>query len=174
MIGWGKGWLTEGAKLVNVIPPKDQTGAAMTSLYVNLKNFKRLAFVIQTGALAAGMTAMTVTVEQATSGAGAGSKALAFDQGMAWSSVGQSQTAASDALVAATVSSNSIQIVNTDDNGVFIINLRDDMLDINNSFAWVCVKLTTPGANATLLGCLAVLYDGDNSGKESTLPTVVG
>lgn len=174
MIGWGKGWLTEGAKIVNVEPPKDQTGAAMVSLYVNLKNWKRIAFIIQTGALAAGMTTMAVTVEQATDGAGTGSKALAFDQGMVWKSVGQSQTAGTDALVAATVTSNSFDITNTDDNGVFIINLRDDMLDINNGFAWVTCKLSTPGANATLLGVLAILYDGDNSGKETTLPTVVG
>lgn len=174
MIGWGKGFLTEACKIVNVEPPKDQTGAAMVSLYTDMRNFKRITYIISTGALAAGMDAMTVTVEQATDNAGTGAKALAFDQGMAWKSVGQSQAAAADALVAATVTSNSFSIVNTDDNSIFALNLRGDMMDINNSFCWLVLKISSPGANATLLGAIAILYDGWLSGRESTLPTVLG
>lgn len=169
MLGWGKGWLTEAGKFVNITPPIDKNGATTASLWVNFKNNKRATFVIATG-VCAGITPPAVTLNQATDSLGTGSKALAFDTIL--QSLGQSQAAAGDAVTSIAVVSNTFTIPATSAS-LTMINIRDDQLDINNSFNYVQVSIVSPGASACLIAILAILYDADNSGKESTLPSVV-
>lgn len=171
MIGWGKGFLSEASKAVLVSPPSDKTGAATTTLLVNMQNWRRVEFMILTGNLAGNSQAVALT--QAVTSGGT-PKALAFDTGLVWKSVGQSQTADSDALVQVTVTSDAFNITNTDDNGIFRVNVRGDMLDINNGYKWVGMTIATPGASATLIAVVAILYDGWYSSKETVLPTAVG
>lgn len=172
MIGWGKGFLSEASKMVLVKPPIDSTGAAITTLLVNMQNFRRVEFTILTGVLTATDT-MTVALTQAVTSGGT-PKALSFDTGLVWKSVGQSQTADSDALSQVTVTSDTFTIAATDDAGVFRVNVRGDMLDINNGYKWVGMTITSPGAHACLIAVLATLYDGWYSAKETVLPTAVG
>lgn len=171
MIGWGKGRLPEGGKFVAAIPPQDVNNAAKNSLYVGMKNHKRLIFVIQTGAIGA-ITDINVTLTQAKDAAGTGAKALTNDY--AKKSVGQTQVDGGDAVSDVTVSSGSFTITATDDNGVFLVDIRADELDINNGFTHVRLNTSSPGAVSCLLSVLAFAYDGNHSGKESTLPSVLG
>ena len=56
--------------------PKNYTGAAATTKYVSLKDYRHLCIQIITGAWAGGTAA--VTLSQATAVAGTGAKALGF------------------------------------------------------------------------------------------------
>src|SRR5262245_22836025 len=56
--------------------PKDITGAGLDGAWVSLKYYRRLLVLFTSGAWAAGNSA--VTLEQATTAAGAGAKSLAF------------------------------------------------------------------------------------------------
>lgn len=165
-MSWTKGFLHENAKVLNAFPPKDTTGAAANSLWVTMKNAKRLTFIIAVGDRA-GATTPDITINQATSSAGAGSKALNYDEAF----IGvQSQSA--DALTLTASDGDSVPL-SASDNSLTLISIRDDMLDINNGFQWVQCSVASPGANACPIVIIAVAYDLDYSGKPSTLPSIV-
>ncbi|MBX9628099.1 MAG: hypothetical protein K2X82_30155 [Gemmataceae bacterium] len=170
MMGWGKGFLTEGAKIVLAFAPKDQTGAATSSLWIKLADFKRLTWLIVVGDRA-GATTPAVALNQAKTNAGGSSKALAFDV-VAVSGV-QAQTVNTDTLTPAAVASDTFNMTAADAT-LYAINVRADMLDINNGFKYVQLTIATPGANAFPVAVIGIAYDGTWSAKEASLPSVVG
>jgi len=128
---------------VELIEPKDITGAAQTGTYVDVSGAENFAIQIQVGDVISTADDMTVTVKQATDTSGTSTKALAFTEAYSCSS---------SAKTAVTVSSNSFTIDSDDDNKIFVIPLRQQALDANNSFKTVTVSITSPGSNAVLLG----------------------
>lgn len=128
---------------VELIAPKDLTGAVNTGTYVDVSGAENFAIEIHIGAIISTADDMTVTVLQATSTAGAGSKAVTFTE--AYSCTASAKTAV-------TVASNSFTIDADDDNLIFVIPLRQQVLDADNSFKAVTVSITSPGANSVLAG----------------------
>jgi len=63
-------------KFVEAIPPANYSGAAGTGNYISLKNYRKCAIVINTGAWAGGTAA--VTVNKATEVSGLGATAASF------------------------------------------------------------------------------------------------
>lgn len=164
-----QGMLVENSRILPAFNPLDTTGAGATGLWVNMKFWRRLAIVLAKGAWAGGTSA--VTLNQATSSAGAGSKALAFT--VQYKGTGAAQTANNDQLSKNTVASNTFALSTTAaEYHVIEVNAQD--LDLANGFAWVQVACATPGSNADLLAGLYILYDPAYAGLPSTLPSALG
>jgi hypothetical protein len=119
--------------------PKDYTGAALTADYVSMKTFAHLAIVIVSGAWAGGTAA--VTLSQATAVAGTSAKALGFS--WMWTDIASSGT-----FVKTAVAANTFNLGTA--NSVWVINVTDDMLDVDNGFDCVALAVASPGANNDL------------------------
>ncbi len=157
--------LAENVKTVNLLNPKDATGAAQVGLGVNLKGYARCNIKIITGALSSSDT-MNVTLEQGTAGAGSasaltGAKALGFS----WVWITDASTGIRTKTA---VTANTFAIANTVTAGsVYEIELTADMLDAANGFVVVQPKISSPGAHATLIAvqadCYAARYAGSGA-----------
>lgn len=156
--------LIERLKFISAIVPIDTTGAGADGDWVNLKFHRRIAIVILQGAWAGGTPA--VTFEQATSAAGAGAKALAYTE--RWDG-----TALTDDVLARTVVAANTSNLAAAANGLMVVELHAQDLDVNNGFAWVRVRVASPGANADLIAALYVLGDPAWAGLPSTLPSAI-
>lgn len=170
MVGWMKGFLTEGAKFVLGVVPQTQNGAAVNTLYSKMTMYKRFLYIVMVGDRA-GATTPNVTLTQATDSSGTGAKTLSFDY--AWGVDAIAQTADKDTLAALTVASDAVAL-SANDNSLLLINVRADQMDINNGFNWHKLTVATPGANNVPIAVLGIAYDGNWSGKETTLPSVLG
>lgn len=134
--------LIEQLKPVWAAEPKNYTGAAMTAQWVSLKNYERLAIIIQTGAWAGGTAA--VTLSQATAIAGTSSKALAFS----WMWVNTALLP--DTFTKTAVVSNTFTLGTA--NLMYWIEIVASDLDVDNSFDCVTLAIASPGANADIYG----------------------
>lgn len=142
--------LAEIKKPVMAFEPQTN-GAGITGDYVKVSQCKMLNILvtIQQGNAAT----CALTVEQATTAAGAGSKAITKVVPI-WSNL---DTAASDTLVARTDA-----VSYTTDAGVknklVIFQIDPATLDIANGFGWITIKAATSNA-ANIVGAI-YLFDG--------------
>ena len=153
--------LVESTKIVWGAAPIDITGAGLSGDWVNLKNHRKLAIILMSGAWAGGTSA--ITVEEATDNAGTGGQALAF----AYQYVATGLT--SDTLVKTAVTSNTFNVAAA--NKIHVIELL--AADLSAGFTHVRVVAGTPGSNADLLAALYVLYSGSYLEKVSTMPSAI-
>jgi len=127
---------------ITLIAPIDATGGAITSSYIDVSGSENFAIVVKTGVLASAMTDIAVTVKQATDTSGTSTKALVYTEAYTCLAAGKT---------AETVTTGSITIEADDDGKVFVIPLRQEQLDADNSFKTVAVALSTPGSNVALV-----------------------
>lgn len=160
-------FLTEFGKVILAVPPIDTTGAAQNGLWVSMAKYNRATVIIAVGNQTT-ISTPAVTLEQATSSAGAGGKALSFDWKVT-STAALSQS--NDTYTRAAVSSDTFNLVATD-NMLYMIDIRDTQLDIANDFKYFRVAIASPGANACPICVLYVLYDADFC-SQANQPTVV-
>lgn len=159
-----QGRLVENVRIIPVAVPIDTTGAAVASDWVNLKYARRLAVVIMKGAWAGGTPA--VTLKQATSATGTGTKALSFTKQY-------SGTALTDDILAEnTVSSDTFNLSATA-NEFHVIEVHASDLDLANGFSYVQLAIASPGSNADLIAALFLLYECPYAGKIDTLPSSI-
>ena len=157
----GNDLLKEKVHAVWATAPKDWTGAASVGDYVKLNNHDKVEVLIQTGAWAAGTAA--VTLEQATSAAGAGTKALAFTK--QYTSTGLTD----DSITEVAVTSNTFDLSAA--NKLHRIEVEASDLDLANGFNWLTVKVASPGANADLYGALYLMHGSRY--QQASPPTVI-
>lgn len=121
------------------------------TLYVSLKNFRKLQIVIS---IADGttVTGTAVTLKQATAVAGTSEKALAFTRML--SSVDYPTAALAETAV--TSSTFTTQAVNSKDS-VYVIDVDADSLDVANGFD--CIRVDATGHAATASRGCVVLYN---------------
>lgn len=164
------GQLIENGKPVTLLQPQSVSNSAKTTLWVSFRNWKRLQIVILIGANAGTSTNhVAVTLKQAQDSSGTGSKALSFDQYYV-GTISQSL----DTLTATTVTNDTFNVIAGTANQIYLIELLDTQLDLNNGFQWVQVNLAASGeAAAILMAVFGNFYGGDYAGKPSTLPSVV-
>ncbi len=143
-------------QFVNVIPPKDYTGAASTDVYVSLKNAAHATIIITTGAWAAGTSAITLL--QATAVAGTSTKALSFTK--MWTNAAD---LTSTALVETAVVSDTFTIGAAAT--LWIIEVDASSLDVANNFDCLAVHGATPGSNADLYSAVMILSGLRYGGK---------
>jgi len=161
-----RGETVENGKWELAIAPVNTTGAGQDGDWVSMKHYRRAAVILVTGAWPGGTAA--VTLEQATSAAGAGAKALAFSRYCRASDADESPI---DSAAYVSVTSNTFNL--SDNDNVLVIEVRAEDLDINNGFTFIRVRTATPGANADLVAGLYYLYEGDYAGQPGNLPSAV-
>ena len=140
--------------------PVDINAAGANSDYINMGKVDKGVFVLQFGTSGA---AAAVTLTQATTAAGTTSKALAFTK--YYTNIGL----ATDALTAATATSNTFNTAATANN-MYIIPVDARDLDTANGYCVVRINVADPSAAAVC----GILFVGD-SGRymESSPPSLV-
>jgi hypothetical protein len=140
---------------------KNWTGAASTSDYVSFKNYNRGQVIITTEGWAGGTAA--VTLKQATSVAGANVKALSFAE--MWVNSGSD-----DVPVRTTVTSDTFDLDTADK--IYIIEIKSDQLDVDNSFDTLQVAIASPGANNDIYGVDFKMYEPRHA-SETMLSAII-
>lgn len=140
----------EQAQIVPAVMPIDLNGQANNGDWVSLKNFERLTVLVVASVGSAGSD-LTMTLNQATSVAGAGSKVLNVIERIA-----TKQAVALNAVAAWTDVTQTADEQYTDtDNGeqqlVYAVDILPEELDVANSFDCVQCVLSQPGA--AKIGC---------------------
>lgn len=120
--------------------PLNITGAATAGDWNRMVGH-RMLIILQTGAWAGGASA--ITLEQATTAAGAGNKALGMTR--MWK-----KTNGLFAEVA--VASDTFDVDTA--NALYVIEVAADELDVDGNYAYVQAKSASPGANADNLSVL--------------------
>ncbi|MFV9616172.1 MAG: hypothetical protein ACNYZG_09455 [Gammaproteobacteria bacterium] len=124
---------SEAAAVVATIDPDTYTAAAYTSDYIDMGLFERAQFVVMTGTLGTAAT-VDASIVQATTAAGAGSKAL-------------------------TTSKAITQLVKaTNDDDQAIINVLAEDLDLANSFDF-CAITVTVGVATSDVGAIGLGFN---------------
>ena len=140
--------MVESLGIEMVAVPVDAAAGAQASDWVNCKFYGCVAFVILQGAWAAGTPAMTLN--QATSSAGAGSKPVAFTR--RWSKV-----ALGSAVFTETAVVNNTFNLAAAANSVTVVEVNAEDLDTTNGFTYVQVAAGAGSAGVNLLAVLAIL-----------------
>ena len=138
-------------KIVEGFPPIDTTGAAQTANHVSLKGYDHCTIIINTGAWAGGNAA--VTVQQSTVVAGTDDKALGFSY--MYTNDGAATT---DTLTKTAVTSNTFNVDTAA--SMYIIEIPASTLDTENNFDCIELNTASPGANADLISCTYILWNG--------------
>lgn len=138
--------------------PVDAAAGAQASDWVNFKHYSGGAFVIMQGAWAAGTPA--ITLNQATSSAGAGSKPLAFTK--RWNKV-----ALGSAVFTETPVVNNTFNLAAAANSVTVVEVNAEDLDTNNGFTYAQVAAGAGAAGANLLAVLAIMTGARYMGQPS-------
>lgn len=139
--------------------PIDSTGAAQAGDWYNLKYYGKIVFIIAQGAWAGGTPA--VTLEQATSAAGAGAKAVAFTK--RWTKVALTGTVFAETAVTA----NTFNLPATA-NTINVLEVNAEDLDVTGGFNFVHVAIASPGAAADLIAVVVILGDARYMGAPGT------
>lgn len=155
--------LVENYKVVGLNEAKNYTGAAAGTVWLSLKNYNHITYVIKTGAWAAGTAA--VTLLQATAVAGTGSKALAFGFPFVWIST----VATADTQTKTAVVSNTFNLDTA--NTVYVVEVDAASLDVTNNFDCIRLAIASPGANADFYDTTAFL--GSARYKQAALPSAI-
>lgn len=142
--------LAEETRIVEAIAPV-AGGSALVGDYISLKHTPRVAVVVH---IAQGNAApVALTIEQATSAAGAGTKAIT-DAVPIWAN---EDCAAGDNL---TEMEKAVSFTTSADtkNKIVVFHVDTDVLDKNNGFEWICVKAAASNA-ANIVSALYVAGD---------------
>lgn len=136
--------LTENIHSVMAFPPSDSP--AGTEDYVSMKGCKKAKVIVQIDN-GTTVTALTITLKQATAVAGTSEKALGFDWVYA-----NTDTGASDALTKTAVTSDTFDSGTTDaKNLLYVIEVDASSLDAANDFD--CLRVDVTGnANSVAAG----------------------
>lgn len=142
------GYLHDKCKIVTGIAPATHNGA--TTDYVSLKNYAKLtAILIYDNAST--VTGNTITLLQATAVAGTGAKTMTRTTGA--HTVGNIDTAASDALTNVTLTSNGFTTDTTNTkNLLYVLEVDANDLDVANGFD--CVAVSIAGTAVATVGAV--------------------
>ena len=147
--------LFEGA-----VAPVNITGAGADGDWVSMAHARRLGILLLTGAWAGGTSA--VTLEQATSAAGAGAKALGLTEYFIKTGYGGASAFARTAVVSDTFNLSAAS-------KVILIEVDAAQLDVNGGFSHVRVRAASPGANNDYLAIGYVWIDAREAGDPADL-----
>ena len=154
--------LHEQAKIVLGLAPI--TPSTSTPDMVSLKNYNRACCIIAVDN-ATVVTGSAITLNQATAVANTAGKALAFDKVYA-----NLDISATDTLVETAVTSNTFTTLTTNNaNALYVIDVREDMLDIAGGFD--CFNALTGNAANTAVSVTYILYPAKYS--KATPPAAI-
>lgn len=155
--------ITEQVKFVKILPAI--VPSSTTPAYVSLKGYHRATFLIHQKTTTT-VTGSAITLTQATNTGAAGAKAVAFT-----TAYRNLNTGNSDLLSSFAVSSNTFTTDNTNSlNTMYVIDVQDTDLDINNGFD--CLSVGTGNAVNATIDVYAVLYPA-KFGKNQPTPSAI-
>jgi hypothetical protein len=160
--------LVENVQICSAIKPIDFNAAAQAGDWVSMKNYNRMACVFH-GRVGSAGTDLTLTLEQATSVAGAGAKALNFTridskEGADLLAIGQFTTTIQAAGNTYTTTNNE-QL-----DQIIVIDILGTDLDKDNDYD--CVRLSTNAGNAAKVVSALYLLWGAKYGTDP-LPSAI-
>lgn len=141
--------ILEKLQIVSAIVPVNLATGANNGDYVSLKGYGRCAFVLFKGVGTAGEDP-AITVQQATDVSGTSSKALTFTR--IDSKVGGQTTASQFTTNTQAASETYTDAVSGEAEGLFVIDIKAEDLDIDGGFDCVRVNVADVGTTAQL-GC---------------------
>lgn len=158
--------LIENAKVVPVAFPKDFNSAAMTTEYINMKNYRRCTFILTLGTqTSTSNAAVKLVVADDASGTHKASVSSSSAD-MTFTEYYKAPTSsANDVYTKATVASSTFNITKSSDSKVFIIEADAEKMgqfvstSVTYSADWLALSVATPGAHASLKSCIAILTD---------------
>jgi hypothetical protein len=158
--------LVEFARIIPAFGPLDTNGAAQNGTWVSMKNYRRCAIVLRSGAWAGGTVA--VTLEQAQDASGTGAEPLSFDEYYQVFNVADTpdDQASETPVVNGTYNFGGANLVH-------VIEIRTGDMDITNGYSFLRVQTASPGSNSDLIAALYVLYKGGYVGLPDKLPSVL-
>lgn len=149
-------YAAETMKVVNLLPPKDISGAAFSAAYVNMANYGHLDIILHLGATGAIGSSIAVTMKQAINTSGSSSAALPIGHYYKNQAALGSSSIANDTYTKTSVASSgaTFNLVPSTNNIAYIIPVdAQDLSDPKN-----CVGVSVgSAAAATLVGAVAVL-----------------
>lgn len=153
---FGNAIAVERMQIVSAFVPVDFNAAAQTGDWVSLKDYRRCACVLF-GAAGSSGTDLTVTIEQATSVAGAGAKALDFTR--IDKKEGAALTAIGEFTEVTQAAGNTFTTANNEQTQqIYVIDFGADDLDVANNFD--CLNMSVNAGNAAkVVAGLYILYD---------------
>lgn len=148
--------LLENAKPVSVMRPKDSTGAAFTTEYINMKNAQRATFMIDLGTLTS-TSNQAVTLKVANDASGTKNAAITSASASCTLKLEEYyKTSSGDTLAKTSVSSSTFNITKSSDNKFIFIEV--DAAKMGTFIAssttyqadYLALSVATPGAHACL------------------------
>ena len=146
------GILAKAAKFVWVSGPANYNGGPGTDKWINMKDYDKVLFIIQTGAWAGGTAA--VTFNQAKTNAGGSSEAFTnFTHMYTNKAVPSSDLLVDTAVVSGTFNLDTASCL-------YLVEIRAAELDITNQMDYINCHVATPGGNNDYYSILAIAYGG--------------
>lgn len=156
--------LTENAKVVSVMPPKDSTGAAFTTEWINIKNAKRVEFIIHTGTLTSTSNqAVTLKVGDDASG----THSAAITSSSVDLTLDYYHKNSGDTYTKTSVASSTFNITKSSDSKVFIVAVDTRKQKVGTFLSgsstynadYLALSVASPGAHACLASVIAIVSD---------------
>lgn len=170
-------FLVEEAKIVPVMRPIDKTGAAFTTEWISMKNYKHADFIINLGALTS-TSNQAVTLKVADDASGTHSATITSASASTTLTLDEYyKTSSGDTLARTTVSSSTFNITKSSDNKYVIVHVDAAKLGTFVSTSttydadYVAISVATPGTHACL-AAVDCLLTGPRFASQSN-PTAI-
>jgi len=144
----------EEAQIVSAIIPVDSQAAANNGDWVSLKNYERCAIIVFKAAGVAGDDPV-ITLKQAQDVSGTGVKALSKITRVD-SKVGVQTGIGTFTTNTQAASDTYIDTVSAEAQGLFVVEIKAEDLDVNNGFD--CLQLSIPDTGSAGAQLLCALY----------------
>lgn len=149
-------FLAEQAKLVSVMRPIDKTGAAFTTEWIAMKNYKHADFIINLGVMTS-TSSQAVTLKVADDASGTHSAAITSASASTTLTLDEYyKTSSGDTLAKTSVSSSTFNLTSTSDGKYVVIHVDAEKLGTFTSTSvtynadYVAISVATPGTHACL------------------------
>lgn len=159
-------------QLVPAIVPVDLAGGANDGDWVSLAQYETVIFVVMTAVGTAGDDA-TITLNQATSAAGAGSKALAVIDEIYQKQAADIATIGQYTQVTQAAAETYVDAAGAEAQQLIAIEVPRNLLDVNNGFEYVQLAIADVGANAQLGAALYILTNPRNIKRPDELASAI-
>ena len=145
--------LTEQAQVVMAIVPVDSQAGANAGDWVSLKDYAKCSVILIKAPGVAGDDPV-ITLKQASDVSGTGAKALNFTR--VDSKVGAQTGIGAFTANTQAAGNTYTDLVSAEAQGIFVIDVKAEDLDVNNSFD--CIQLSVPDTGAGGAQLLTAIY----------------
>jgi hypothetical protein len=158
-------FLAEDCKLVSVMRPIDKTGAAFTTEWISMKNYKSADFIINLGVMSS-TSSQAVTLKVANDASGTKNKAITSASAACSLTLPfYHKTSSGDTLVKTSVSSSTFNLTASSDAKYVIIHVDAGKMgtfvasSVTYDADYVAISVATPGSHACLAAVDCVLSE---------------